>query len=87
MLVQVGSEVARRARGLGMTIIAHDPFASEAKAAAIGVRLVTLNEALAQGDFFSLHMPLTSQTKVCNISHPLCEKKENTPLGIDERAG
>lgn len=60
---KVGSEVARRARGLGMTIIAHDPFASEAKAAAIGVRLVTLNEALGQGDFFSLHMPLTSQTK------------------------
>ncbi|KAA6429329.1 MAG: d-3-phosphoglycerate chloroplastic-like [Trebouxia sp. A1-2] len=60
---KVGSEVARRARGLGMTIIAHDPFASEAKAAAIGVRLVALNEALVQGDFFSLHMPLTGQTK------------------------
>lgn len=54
-----------------MTIIAHDPFASEAKAAAIGVRLVTLNEALGQGDFFSLHMPLTSQTKVCNMLQPL----------------
>ncbi len=75
MLVQVGSEVARRARGLGMTIIAHDPFASEAKAAAIGVRLVTLNEALAQGDFFSLHMPLTSQTKVCNTLHSLCKAR------------
>ena len=48
-----------------MICIAHDPFASEAKAAAIGVRLVSLDEALAQGDFFSLHMPLTSQTKVC----------------------
>ena len=75
MLAQVGSEVARRARGLGMTIIAHDPFASEAKAAAIGVRLVTLNEALGQGDFFSLHMPLTSQTKVCNTLHPLCKAR------------
>ena len=64
VLLQVGSEVARRARGLGMICIAHDPFASEAKAAAIGVRLVGLDEALAQGDFFSLHMPLTSQTKV-----------------------
>lgn len=63
-LLQVGSEVARRARGLGMICIAHDPFASEAKAAAIGVRLVSLNDALAQGDFFSLHMPLTAQTKV-----------------------
>lgn len=77
ILVQVGSEVARRARGLGMTIIAHDPFASEAKAAAIGVRLVTLNEALAQGDFFSLHMPLTGQTKVCNMLHPLYKGRKD----------
>lgn len=60
---KVGSEVARRARGLGMQIIAHDPFASEAKAAAIGVRLVSWNEALGSGDFFSLHTPLTPQTK------------------------
>lgn len=65
VMLQVGSEVARRARGLGMICIAHDPFASEAKAAALGVRLVGLDEALAQGDFFSLHMPLTAQTKVC----------------------
>lgn len=64
--MQVGSEVARRARGLGMQIIAHDPFASEAKAAAIGVRLVSWNEALGSGDFFSLHTPLTPQTKVCS---------------------
>ena len=56
--------MARRARGLGMICIAHDPFASEAKAAALNVRLVGLDEALAQGDFFSLHMPLTAQTKV-----------------------
>ena len=47
-----------------MQIIAHDPFASEAKAAAIGVRLVSLDDALGQGDFFSLHTPLTPQTKV-----------------------
>lgn len=69
--LQVGSEVARRARGLGMQIIAHDPFASEAKAAAIGVKLVSLNDALAQGDFFSLHMPLTPSTKVCSCYRQL----------------
>ena len=50
--------------GLGMTVVAHDPFASEAKAAALGVRLVSFDQALADGDFFSLHMPLTPQTKV-----------------------
>jgi D-isomer specific 2-hydroxyacid dehydrogenase, NAD binding domain len=33
-LLQVGSEVARRARGLGLTVIAYDPYASEEKARA-----------------------------------------------------
>lgn len=61
---QVGSEVARRAKGLGFTVIAYDPYASEAKAAALGVKLVTFDEALGQADFFSLHMPLTPDTKV-----------------------
>lgn len=64
MLFQVGSEVARRAKGLGFNIIAHDPYASEAKALALGVKLVSFDEALAQADFFSLHMPLTPGTKV-----------------------
>lgn len=60
---KVGGEVARRARGLGMSVIAYDPYASEEKARAVGVKLVGLDEALAQGDFFSLHMPLTPGTK------------------------
>jgi len=60
---QVGGEVARRARGLGMKVVAYDPYASAEKAAAVGVTLVSFDEALAQGDFFSLHMPLTPGTK------------------------
>ena len=63
--VQVGSEVARRGLGLGFAkVIAYDPYASASKAAALGVPLVTFDEALQQGDFFSLHMPLTEGTKV-----------------------
>lgn len=60
---KVGSEVSRRAKGLGMTVIAYDPYASEERAAAIGVKLVSFDEALSTGDFFSLHMPLTPTTK------------------------
>ena len=33
---QVGSEVGRRGRGLGMNVIAYDPYASAEKAAAMG---------------------------------------------------
>ena len=37
---QVGAEVARRAKGLGLTVVAYDPYASDEKARAQGVRLV-----------------------------------------------
>ena len=60
--MQVGSEVARRAKGLGMKIVAYDPYAPAERVRAAGATLVSLDEALAQGDFFSLHMPLTSDT-------------------------
>ncbi|KAG5548201.1 hypothetical protein RHGRI_013786 [Rhododendron griersonianum] len=64
---KVGSEVARRAKGLGMHVIAHDPYAPADRARAIGVELVSFDEALATADFISLHMPLTASTsKVLN---------------------
>ncbi|CAO2814879.1 unnamed protein product [Amaranthus hypochondriacus] len=64
---KVGSEVARRAKGLGMHVIAHDPYAPADRARAIGVELVSFEDALAKADFISLHMPLTpSTTKMLN---------------------
>lgn len=64
---KVGSELARRAKGLGMHVIAHDPYASADHARAIGVDLVPFDEAIATADFISLHMPLTPATsKILN---------------------
>ncbi|CAL9177630.1 unnamed protein product [Musa hybrid cultivar] len=59
---KVGSEVARRAKGLGMHVIAHDPYAPADRARAIGVELVSFDEAISAADFISLHMPLTPST-------------------------
>ncbi|CAH9145985.1 unnamed protein product [Cuscuta epithymum] len=64
---KVGSEVARRAKGLGMHVIAHDPYAPADRARAIGVDLVSFDEAMSSADFISLHMPLTPTTsKILN---------------------
>ncbi|KAG9456001.1 hypothetical protein H6P81_000509 [Aristolochia fimbriata] len=64
---KVGSEVARRAKGLGMHIIAHDPYAPADRARALGAELVSFDEAIKTADFISLHMPLTPSTsKVFN---------------------
>ncbi len=62
-LGNVGSEVARRARGLEMKIIAHDPFISVELAQNLQVELVPMKQLLKEADFISLHLPLTASTK------------------------
>jgi D-3-phosphoglycerate dehydrogenase len=59
----VGRAVARMARGLGMAVVACDPYAKPARAAELGVRLAGLEELLAAADFISIHSPRTPETK------------------------
>jgi len=62
-LGRVGGEVARRAKGLGMTVLAYDPYLSAERARSLGVEMATLDEVLKQADFISLHTPLTEETR------------------------
>lgn len=62
-LGNVGSEVARRARGLEMKLIAYDPFISVDHARNLHVELVSLKQLLKESDFITIHLPLTSSTK------------------------
>ena len=62
-LGNVGSDVARRARGLEMELIAYDPFISADRAQNLQVGLVPLEQLLKESDFISLHIPLTDSTK------------------------
>lgn len=62
-LGKVGTEVARRARGLEMKVLGYDPFVSQEYANRLGVELVTKEELLAQADFLTLHLPFTPATE------------------------
>ena len=62
-LGNVGSEVAKRARGLEMKLIAHDPFISVDHAHNLQVELVSLEQLLKESDFITLHLPLTKSTR------------------------
>ncbi len=62
-LGQIGSEVAKRARGLDMHIIACDPFVSEERAQALIVEMVSLEELLQRADYIAIHTALTPQTR------------------------
>ena len=54
----IGKEVAKRASVMGMTVIAYDPYVKEIA----GIKLVTLDELLAQADYISLHLPKTKES-------------------------
>jgi D-3-phosphoglycerate dehydrogenase len=59
----VGANVAARALGLKMRVVAFDPFLSAERAADLGVEKVELEALLARADFVTLHTPLTAKTR------------------------
>ena len=61
-LGRAGSLVAQRAHAFGMELIGYDPFVSPERARAMGVRLVSIEELVAEADFVSIHTPKTPET-------------------------
>jgi D-3-phosphoglycerate dehydrogenase / 2-oxoglutarate reductase len=61
-LGRVGSEVVKKAKGLGMRVVAYDPFISQDRAGELGITLSNFKEVLSLADFVSLHTPLTKET-------------------------
>lgn len=62
-LGQIPRALAPKAQGLGLKVIASDPFVDQADAAAMGVELVSFEDLLARSDYVSIHAPLLPQTK------------------------
>jgi D-3-phosphoglycerate dehydrogenase len=61
---RIGQQVARRAAGLGMRVVAYDPFVSPDRFRELGVeRVESDREVYAAADFLTLHLPLTDQTR------------------------
>ena len=60
---RIGRQVARRAAGLQMKVVAYDPFVVAERFRELGVEHLTLQEVLARSDFLTLHLPLTDETR------------------------
>jgi D-3-phosphoglycerate dehydrogenase len=61
---RIGQQVGRRAIGLGMRVVAYDPFVSEERFRELGVeRAETLDDVLGAADVVTLHSPLTEETR------------------------
>lgn len=60
---RIGARVARQAAAVGFDVLVHDPHVPAERIEAAGHRAATLDEALAQADVVSLHVPLTPATR------------------------
>lgn len=62
-LGRIGSAVAKRAQGLEMKVIAHDPYITREKAEIMGIELLPLEDVLRRADFITVHLPLNKESR------------------------
>lgn len=58
----IGRALARRVQGFDMRVLVNDPYLEPATLGELGL-LVSLETALAEADFVSLHVPVTAETR------------------------
>ena len=61
-LGRIGKLVGDRAKAFGMRLVAYDPFVSAERARQMGVELMPLDQAVAEADFLTVHLPRTKET-------------------------
>jgi D-3-phosphoglycerate dehydrogenase len=61
---RIGQQVARRALGLGMRVVAYDPYVAAERFRELGVeRVETPEDVYDVAEFITLHLPLTDETR------------------------
>lgn len=82
---RIGHEVARRASAFGMEMIAYDPYATDWDRAIL--RAESVEEALQEADFVSMHAPLTPATHRLIGSEQIGAMQPGTVLVNTSRGG
>jgi len=77
---RIGQLAARKARALGMRVLAHSPRTAPAQAAAIGAEAVSLDRLLAESDYVCLFLPATSETRGLIDAAALAQMKSTAYL-------
>lgn len=83
----IGAIVANRAIGLGMNVIAFDPFLTSERADELGVKAVDLDTLYAQADFITIHVPKTDKTNKMIDATALAKMKKGVRIINCARGG
>jgi D-3-phosphoglycerate dehydrogenase len=84
---RIGRTAGNKGKGLGMRVIAYDPFLSADDIRAAGAEPVTQDELFKQADFITLHLPLDVNTKHTINARTLDLMKPNACLVNTARGG
>ena len=74
----IGAKVAESANGLGMDVIAYDPFAKDADV--MDVKFVELDEIFANSDYITLHAPLNDSTRGMINAETIAKMKDGVRI-------
>lgn len=83
----VGRDLAALLAPFGVTMLAHEPAPDQAAVARHAIRLVPLEELLAQSDAVTLHLPLTPSTRNTIDAGRLARMKPSAVLVNTARGG
>lgn len=86
-LGNVGSEVAKRAHGLEMDVVAYDPVVSVERAELFNVELVSLEDLLERADFVTVHVPLVDSNRNLIGAREIARMKSSARLINTARGG
>jgi len=86
-LGNIGTQVLRITRGMGMNVIAYDPFLSEERAKTLGVRMVRLDDLIKESDFITIHTPLTPETRHLINKERIAQMKDGVRIINSARGG
>ncbi|REJ84438.1 MAG: 3-phosphoglycerate dehydrogenase [Planctomycetota bacterium] len=86
-LGRIGKALASRAVGIGMTVIASEPFPDEDFCRQRNIELVEIDDLLRRSDFVSLHNPLTPETQHFMNADRFARMKQGSVLINTSRGG
>jgi D-3-phosphoglycerate dehydrogenase len=86
-LGKIGQLFAQRLAAFDTELIAYDPYVSAARAAQLGIELVSLDELLERADAISIHLPKTPETKGLIDAAALAKTKKGVIIVNAARGG
>jgi D-3-phosphoglycerate dehydrogenase / 2-oxoglutarate reductase len=86
-LGKVGSRVACRVKSFETTVLVHDPYVPESRAAEVGATLTDFDTLLRQADVITFHVPLTAETEDMMRARELASTKPGVRIVNCARGG